>query len=474
MKARDVLAILRLEDDRRWIDAAHDFQRADALAVLEGKEPYNFLTRARGGSKTSDLAGAAVSDLLVAPPHRRLYWLAADAGQGGLAIDAISGYTTRTPGLADRVSVQARRVVAVDSGASLEVLPADAPGAWGLLPWRVYVDELAQWAQGPAAVRLWEAVSSAVTKHPEARLVVLTTAGDPQHFAAKVLAHARTSPLWRVHEVPGPAPWMDPARIAEQRARLPLAVFEQLFENKWVAAEGSFLDPAAVDRAFTLDGPAVGRVSGRHYVAGLDLGHVNDRSVFALGHREGEQVHLDRLQVWAGSSRSPVNFGEVERFVLAAHERFRCSLRFDPWQAISTAQRLRDAGVRATEFNFSGSGAKQRLAATLLEGINGGTLKFYEADGLRDELIGLRVKQTAGGAWTFDHQSSGHDDRAVAIALMAVEAVDSRPNVVQQYPYRDSYEEPTIARAGFRLQGEKYLDRDERGRLVAPPGWSRA
>jgi hypothetical protein len=45
MIARDVLGVLKLEEGRRWIDAAIEFQREDALSVLEGREPYNFLTR---------------------------------------------------------------------------------------------------------------------------------------------------------------------------------------------------------------------------------------------------------------------------------------------------------------------------------------------------------------------------------------------------------------------------------------------
>jgi hypothetical protein len=55
-----------------------------------------------------------------------------------------------------------------------------------------------------------------------------------------------------------------------------------------------------------------------------------------------------------------------------------------------------------------------------LSTLNSGRLRLYEADGLRDELLGLRLVQNAAGAWTFDHRPGGHDDRATALALMAV------------------------------------------------------
>lgn len=429
MRARDVLGVLRLEDGRRWVEAARRWQRQDVLAVLEGERPYHFLTRSRGSSKTTDLSASALSGLLAAEGRLRAYWLAADADQATLAIDAVGGFVARSDALAERVEVQSRRVVVPETGAELVVLPADAPGAWGLTPHWVFVDELANWSGGPAARRLWEAASSAVAKRADARMVVLTTAGSPDHFSFKVLEHARGSDLWRTSEREGPAPWMAKDRLAEQRQRLPAAVFEQLFMNRWTAAEGSFLDPGMVAGAFVLAGPAVDRdADAGGYVAGLDLGTVNDRTVFALGHRAGDQVVLDRMQTWQGSRRRPVDFAEVERFIVASHRRFRFALRLDPWQGLDLAQRLRGQGVQAQEFTFSVA-SKQRLAASLLSTINSGNLALYEAEGLRDELLALRLVQTSSGAWSFDHRAGGHDDRAAALALMVVAALE-RPGGV--------------------------------------------
>lgn len=420
-----MLGVLPLEDGRRWADAAHSFQRDDAVAVLEGSAPYNYLTRARGSSKTTDLAAVALSVLVAADRRLRAYWLAADADQGRLAVDAIAGFVSRTPAMVGRVEVQSRRVVVPASDASLEVLPADAPSAWGLNPHWLFADELANWADGPASRRLWEAASSAAAKRSDARMVVLTTAGSPDHFAFKVLEHARQSLLWRCGERHGPAPWMAEDKLEEQRQRLPDAVFRQLFLNEWTSAAGSFLDPAVVDAAFCVEGPALERDQTKVYAAGLDLGTVNDRTVLAIGHRDGDRVALDRMMTWQGSRKQPVDFAEVEQFILEAHRRFGFSLRLDPWQGLDLAQRLRGAGVYAEEFSFS-SASKQRLAATLLSTINAGNLRLYEAEGLRDELLGLRLVQSASGAWSFDHRSGGHDDRATALSLMAV-ALLERP-----------------------------------------------
>lgn len=423
MSAASYLARLRLPDGRLWVDAAYPFQLADARAVLdESAPPYSYLTRSRGSSKTSDLAGIALAMLLAADHPARFYWCAADAGQGALALDAIAAYL-RDSGISGAAEVQSRRVIVADTDARLDVLPADEPGAWGLNPDAVFCDELSNWSDTLSPRRLWEAVSSAVAKRSDARLVVLTTAGSPDHFSRKVLDAALASPLWRVNEVRGPAPWADPERIAEQRQRLPEAVFRQLFQNEWVAAADSFVDPAVIEAAFVEDGPTLQRAAGRVYCAGLDLGAVADRTAFAICHREGEAVILDRLQTWQGTRARPVDFGEVEGFIVAAHQRFGFRLRLDPWQGLDLARRLRTQGIAAEEFPFS-QGSKQRLAATLLQTLNAGSLRLYPAEGLREELLGLRLRQSASGAWSFDHRSGGHDDRVMALALALVAALE--------------------------------------------------
>lgn len=453
----DLLASMVIEDGREWGDAATPVQLADAQAIIEGDQPYHAITRARGYSKTADVAGIIAAKAITAPAGSKLYWLAADQDQGSLALDSIRGYIDRTPMLQKQLDLQARKVIVPSTATTIEVLAADAASSWGLRPYFAAVDELAQWPHTTNAERLFEAITSAMLKVPEARLAVITTAGSPTHFAAKVFEHARTSSLWRVSETPGPAPWTDPAMLAEQKTRLPSAVYEQLFENQWTEAEGSFLEPDAIDRCFVLPGPSPAPIDGRKYVAGLDLGHVKDRSVFAMGHREGDAVHLDVMQTWQGSRLRPVNFGEVQSFIEAAHKRYRFELRADPWQALSVLQRLREAGVPATEFTFSAA-SKQRLASTLLQSVNDGSLRLYDAPGLRDELAGLRVKQTSSGGWTFDHTASGHDDRATALALMVVAVIERKVCSVSTQSYMNPPAKNVVKHGDLVLIGDHHID----------------
>lgn len=422
---RDVLSRLILEDGRRWIKAAEDFQLADALAVLEGEYPYQFLTRARGGSKTTDLAAVAMSDLLTLPVADRLYWIGADSDQGALALDAIAGFAARSNWIGSRIEIQNRRVVVAATGATLDILAADAAGAWGLRPRAIYADELSQWPDTPAPRRLWEALSTAVAKRDDAKLVVLTTAGDPSHFSARILDHAKTSDLWRVNEVPGPSPWSDSKRLEEQKARLTESAYARLFLNRWTASEDRLTTLESIRECVGHDGP-LGYDRTFDYVIGLDIGLKRDRTVAALAHKEGSKIVLDRIAIWKGSRLRPVKIEDVEAWVIQASESYgRARIIADPWQSIGLLQRLKRSGIRADEFNFSQQSVG-RLASTLYGLLRDRNLSIPDDAELIDELAHVRLIEKSPGVFRMDHDPGRHDDRAVALALAATSLLKER------------------------------------------------
>lgn len=467
MEALDLLLGFPLEDGSAWGACAAPFQLEDARTILEGLRPYSYIVRSRGSSKTTDLAGCALALALTAPERSRFYWCASDVEQAGLALDVIGGFCARSDALADALELQSRRVVVRASGTTLEALPADAASAFGLKPSAVFIDEIAAWPDTENARRFLDALTTSVLKVAGARMAILTAAGSPSHPAYRLLQHARGDALWTALERVGPAPWTPEDRLAEQRRRLPASVYEQLFEARWTEVEGSFLDEGMVDAAFVLGGPGLRRLERTRYVGALDLGHVNDRSVFCVGHLEGETVVLDSMTTWAGSKARPVSFSEVELAILAAYERYRCDVVADPWQALHVAERLRARGVPVREVAFSPA-YKQRLASTLLQAMADGVLALYEADGLRDELRALRLKAGTAGSWTFDHAAGGHDDRAVALSMMLVAALGERGggDAIQYCGFclREGCDSidcdgaPVVERGGMVLRGARYVD----------------
>lgn len=254
MSALSVLASLVLDDGRRWGEAAQPWQWTDARAVLDGPRRLAYITRPRGASKTTDLAGITIAALVdQLPPASRSYAAAADREQAALLVDAMAGFVERTPGLP--LKVDSWKATASHSGATVEVLAADAAGAFGKLPHLVIVDERAQWKTTTEPERLWRALFSALPKVKGSRLVVLTTAGDPAHPAGRLIARARTSPRWYVSELPGPCPWADADDLAEQQAELPAWEYARLHLNEWTASADRLTNPDDLAACITLDGP---------------------------------------------------------------------------------------------------------------------------------------------------------------------------------------------------------------------------
>ena len=422
-----VLGALVLEDGRTWGEAARPFQVDDARAILADQTdtPYSYITRPRGASKTSDLAGIGLAWLVThAPAGARGYAVAADRDQARLLLDAASGFLARTPGLGGAVAVEAWRIVHRQSGASIEALAADGPSAYGLRPAFVIVDEIGQWASTSGPRTVWDAIFTSVVKVPDCRLVVLTTASDPAHFSYQILEHARREARWRTAELPGPCPWLDPAALAEQERLLLPSVYARLHLNVWTAPEDRLTTRDALARCVVLDGPQ-DPVPGTKYVITLDIGLKSDRTVAVVAHvkpRAGEDgaavtVVLDRIAVWAGTRKEPVSLDGVEAWLAQASRDYNgARVVADPYQAAQLLERLRARQVRAEDFPFTAQSVG-RLAHRLYSAIRDAALELPNDADLLDELAHVQLRETSPGVYRLDHDSGRHDDRAIALAL---------------------------------------------------------
>ncbi|HEX3542786.1 MAG TPA: hypothetical protein VHT75_20325 [Acidimicrobiales bacterium] len=433
----EVLSGLILEDGRKWGVAAAPWQQEDARAILEpgpGDPLMHFLTRPRGGSKTTDLGAVCVAAIVAQlPPESRVYWVAADRDQGRLGVDAMAGLVARG-GLARVLKVSGWQVTG-PGGIRVEVLAADGPSAFGIRPALIVVDEFAQWPSSSNARQVWEAVISAVLKVPGCRLVVISTAGDPVHWSAKVLAAARVSPAWRVNEVPGPLPWLSAESLEAQREMLTDSQFARLHLNQWSASEDRLVSQEALAAAVVLKGPLEPR-PGVVYRIGVDVGLRRDRTAIAVAHAEaaGEaalgqtqprRVVLDRLVVLAGSREREVQLDDVEDIVADLSSMYnRAMVRMDPFQAIGVAQRLRRRGVSVEEYAFSTS-HYAGMAQTLFVLLRNRLLWLPDDERLLDELARVRFKEIGSTAQLrVDHDPGEHDDQVVALGMAATSVLE--------------------------------------------------
>lgn len=421
----DVLASLVLEDGRRWGEAACGHQWADAEAVFGGEALWHFLTRPRGGSKSTDLAGVALAWLVAeASPRRRGFVVAVSEEQATEVMDAAAGLVGRTPGMERWVRVDALAMVG-GNGASVRVLTSDGSSAFGKGrdTGLIVLDEFAQWPETRKMHRLWVAMLSATQKTPGLRLVILTSAGEPSHFSHEVLRQAKAAQgrgMWRVSEMPGPVPWVNHAALEAQRGLLSEAEFARLHLNQWVEEEDRLVSPEDLRAAAVLEGD-VEPSDAHRYVVVCDLGVKRDPTVVVVAHLEsdgdGRRVVVDHLRRWVPPRRGEVRLAQVQRHLEAVSGAYnRAPVYGDPAQFHQMRQALGEAGVLVKEYKFTTQSVGE-LASSLVMALRSHQLWVPDDSDLRDELLHVRLRETSPGVYRLDHDRSRHDDQAVAVGM---------------------------------------------------------
>ena len=430
--ALDVLSLMVLEDGSRWGQTAADFQWANARAILDiaGDLRQHWIELPRGARKTTDLAGMQLAALYAqAPAMARLYVGASDEEQAQELIDAALGLIERTPELAGVFRTGELEITNARTGASVRALAADA-SAMGKRAWMITLDEVANWPETRKARRFWGVLTSGNRKIADCRTVVITNSSDPQHWAWKRRETARTSRHWRFFTLPGPLPWLTPVDLEVLRENAETdSEFERLHMNVWTTSEDRLASREDLAACTTLPGPLPPR-PGLTYVASLDVGVVNDRTVLAVMHAEetpaGRKVMLDSIDRWKGSRSAPVDLGEVRDTLIARAAEYRAAAVVDPHQAVLIAQEARAAGVVVHEFPFTAASVG-RIALSLHQAIRNHRIALPDDELLLDELVAVRLRKNSLGIYRLDHDAGQHDDQAIALALGVHRLLDSDP-----------------------------------------------
>jgi hypothetical protein len=428
LRAGEILAGLTLENGKTFGECASPVQTADAEAVLASTPVVRrfWIGRGRGYSKTSDAAALTIAAVLggVIEPGERGFFCAADKDQARLAADALSGWARRSD-LGGLVVVESSRVKFPRHDVEIEIMSSDAPSAWGRRGAWWVVDELPAWADAPNARAFFEAISTSWPKVPTCRVIIIGTAGSPAHFSHAIYQAALADPAWRVSDTHDVAPWIDPVEIEGERRRLSAASFARLWRNEWVEAEDHLVTSENLARCVTLDAWPLRPAPNVTYAVGVDVGVKLDNTAIAVCHaanRDGERrLVLDALDVFEPRRGVQVPLADVEQRVETLAKRYRhAEVHVDPSQALSITQSLRGRGVRVDEVTISARW-NDRMATLLHTMLRDGLVDLPDDPGLRDELLNVRVVETAQGLLSVDTKGAGHDDRVDAIGICAVE-----------------------------------------------------
>jgi hypothetical protein len=407
------------------------------------KGPRGFwLTLPRGHDKTSSIGRLCNWVLSYTRRYVSAIAAAADREQASLLAEFMQGEANLNPWFSRHLKFKNYRVDGAKHS-NLKIISADAFSSYGLRTDLIVCDELTHWP----SEELWSTLMSGSEKRPGSVFIVITNAGTINSWQWRMLEAAKNDPdYWYVFEAPGQlASWMSRERVNKLRAMLPPAVARRVFDNQWIDPSE---DCGYVSRQQAAECERLGERLGlqevlyghpdRRYVASIDYGPVKDRTVCCVGHwdQELKSVVVDRMDVWEGrkepTGRVPV--AKVEYWLEQTLKNFNHpTVVIDPYQMESTFQRY-EGSFDVRRFQPRGGKANYEMGQCLRDLIVNNRIIWHPGCGtvilpdgnpstLVDELSSLVIRQMSYG-YRFDHTAGQHDDRAVAIGMMALTAVE--------------------------------------------------
>lgn len=303
-------------------------------SIVDGIAPRRaWLERARGHSKSQDVACIVTWALVFAPHVVSGIAAAADTDQARVLTKAIGRIITANPALAAVIEVQRNKVVVIDPnhpgvGSTLEVISSDAGSSFGAICNFIVADEVSHWVQDRA---LWDSLVSTAAKRASCMLIAITNAGWTSTWQYKVREFVRTSPNWHFSSLDGPqARWITADVLDEQRAMLPPTTFRRLWLNQWVTATDSPLLSEAMIRAcvdrFCLwnNGLAPERREtkrrNRELFIGVDIGRTRDRTVITTVEMVEGVFYVREMYVMRNESFAVQRAAITQRILEHHHE----------------------------------------------------------------------------------------------------------------------------------------------------------
>ncbi len=165
-------------------------------------------------------------------------------------------------------------------------------------------------------------------------------------------------------------------------------------------------------------------------VIGVDLARSGGggRPAFALVRYESvaDLYIVEGLLVIDVKRGEPANYNEIQDDIALTAKKFHVDkIVFDPWQAYSMMDFLNEpkrSGLRgeiAEGHDFT-KHSRPKLFERFINVVQQRKLRASPHEILKQELIGLEVKQTLSGEYRIDHQKSGGSDDAISAIALAL------------------------------------------------------
>lgn len=441
------LIIPGVHGSAKFGDVMADFQRERfaqivpaLLAVAKGEKPpigRYWWEATKGASKDSDLACCILWLLAFSPRSSLTIQVGADdRGQANELRKAARDILLLNPWLASRITIQNYLIRCDGSSRECEILSTDATGSHGARPDVLIVNELSHISNQTFAQTLMDNAS----KMPNGLAVIATNAGHVETWQYDWREAARESPRWIFNKRSEPAPWIDPAEMADARTRNTLSRFNRLWLGVWASgSDGKGLDSEDVEAAVTRKGPCGDwkeEVSIGPFIGALDIGVRRDHaSLIILGCQPRKRsVVLADVRSW-----DPKKFGgriplhRVKESCVEAWQRFRLlGIAYDPHQGEYLAEMLANQGL-SMYYNPWTVQSKEKMAIQMVEAFSQHLIELYEEEALLRDLSRIVIGERAGRV-TIDgpRDEHGHCDRGLALAMALPWAFETKRALIER------------------------------------------
>jgi phage terminase large subunit-like protein len=364
------------------------------------------------------------------------YCVANDLEQArGRVFEAIRRIVEASPYLRREAQVTANKITFPSTGATIQAIASDAPGAAGSNPVVSSFDEL--WGYtSERSHRLFDEMVPPPTRKIACRLTTSYAGYEgesellerlykrglgqplvgPDLHAGDGLLMFWTHALW--------APWQTEEWREQMRGQLRPHAYLRMIENRFAHSEESFVDPAWWD-ACAIARPVLSDPSMSVWV-GVDASTKRDSTGIAVctWDKQTKKARLVWHRIITPRQNAPIDFeSHIEETLLGLKSRFRVrQVRYDPYQMASTAQRMLRAGLPMVEFPQTTSNLTA-ASQNLYELIKGENIVVYPDNEIRLAIQrAVAVESTRG--WRITKEKQSHKiDIVVALAQAALGSV---------------------------------------------------
>jgi Phage Terminase len=366
------------------------------------------------------------------------YCVANDLEQAqGLVFEACCRIVEASPLLRREAKVSADRITFFATGATIQALASNYASAAGGHPTISVFDEL--WGYtSERSRRLWDELIPVPTRDISCRLVVSHAGFSGESVLLEELhkrglaqpevglsLHAGDGLLmfWSHEPV---APWQDEAWFAEMRRSLRPHQYLRMVENRFAAAESSFINLADWDAC--VDDGLHPLIEARDLPVwiGVDASAKHDTTAIAAFTYADQRVRLVAHRIFVPKKHDPINFEQaIEATLIDYAQRYAVrKILFDPWQMLSVSQRLQHRGLPIKEFPQTVPNLTE-ASQNFYELITGRNILMHPNADIR-LAVSRAVAVESSRGWRIAKEKASHKiDIVVAMAMAALAAVKS-------------------------------------------------